>query len=260
MSAVLLNTLKGDSAPCTKEQSQEVKDRWPTAMVCTEDLLNDPTAMIMEVTSMHAIGMADNLWDEARSISPAKVLMSSSAPMELWIDTLTASVTNKTLTEGILSLRTRNGRIAAKPRTLPEQINAKRAASRAANGPTLPNGEKIRPTVSSTIRTEWVSPSLPKTQRDKILAIVKGKITWQDEITWADSPPRLNKLAAPTGWLPMRQGRWTGDISIASNTPEHHENLWRSLEGLVITLGMQTLHCQVSNSEGKKYVTAAAIA
>ena len=259
--ATLVTLPTGEDGTSVEEVIKTAKDKWggKGLMICSQDLLNDPTAMILEVTSMQAIRHAFNLIDEARSISPTRVLLSSTAPAHQWEDIMGKVMNNNSLTEGLLALRSRNGALIAKPPVLPEQISAKRAASRAAKAPTLPNGVKITPPLITTIRAMGISKSTPAAVVHKVQAALKEKLPDPEKIEWVDNIPRKIGTGSPMGMLGTRQKKWDGTIRIASHEEPLHEAIFTQLDGFTVTMGMSVICCQVSNTEGKMFQIKQAI-
>ena len=79
--AAVITLPTGDDSNKADKFIKEIKEYWEGdgAMVSSQDILNDLTGMILEVTSVKAVRYASDLIEEARSISPTRVLISSTA-------------------------------------------------------------------------------------------------------------------------------------------------------------------------------------
>ena len=56
------------------------------------------------------------------------------------------------------------------------------------------------------------------------------------------------------------QKKWDGTIRVASHAEQLHEAIFNHLDGFSITMGMNVVCCQVSNTEGKQFQVKQAIA
>ena len=65
---------------------------------------------------------------------------------------------------------------------------------------------------------------------------------------------------SPLGVLGVKQKKWDGTIRVASHAEQLHEAIFNHLDGFSITMGMNVVCCQVSNTEGKQFLVKQAIA
>ena len=225
-------------------------------LVCSQNLVNEPTAYVLEVTSLEALSTLAGTWTEAMSVAPNRVLLISCIQPNAWASILTESVQSKSAKDGALLLTDRAGGILARPRLLQEQINSKKFAARSGREQELPTGEKRLPTITTTVTVSGVANKMSTQAADKVVAAIMKQLPWEDRIDWSGSPPTGETVAARKE---LRNGKWNGRISIKSKDMQIHETAFNALEDFNLNMGGSPFSCKTANSAGVQWVRRIAL-